>query len=88
MASPVSQPADFAARSWAAYLECVREGSYYFSVDELVAICTQAQVNVAVFKQLDEVLTYAGGGSEDRAFAWLPSWSLTITSECGAISKD
>ena len=60
-ADPVSLPADFAVRAWGAYLECIREGSYIFSVDELVAICKQAQVNVAIFKQIDDKLTYAGG---------------------------
>ena len=56
-----SEPADFAARSWQVYLECIREGSYFFSVEELVVICMQARVSVAVFKQIGDVLTFAGG---------------------------
>ena len=58
---PVEAPANFGARAWDAYLACVQDGRYYFSVEELIGICAQASVRVLVFKDIAGVLTFAGG---------------------------
>ena len=57
----VHAPVAFNTRAWNAYLDCIRQGSYFFSVDELLGICSQARVRVLVFKETDRVLQFAGG---------------------------
>ena len=42
-------------------MECLHKQNYYFSVEELIAVCLVAKVNVAVFTEEASVLTYAGG---------------------------
>ena len=64
--SPSGPPPDFAVRAWSAYLKCVTEPGYYFSVDELLAICKQASVRVLIFKEIDGVLTFQGGSDHGQ----------------------
>jgi len=54
------EPMGFGVRAWSAYLSCVQDKSYYFSVDELLAMCCQAATRVIVMKEVDGVLTFAG----------------------------
>ena len=54
-------PERFAVRAWAAYLDCVRKPSYWFSVDELLIICRNARVKLLVFKEVDHVLRFVCG---------------------------
>ena len=54
-------PMDFNLRAWSAYLECIQEPGYFFSVDEQVAMCAVAQINIACFKQIDSNLFFAYG---------------------------
>ena len=42
-------------------MECLHKKNFYFSVEELIAVCLVAKVNVAVFTEEASVLTYAGG---------------------------
>ena len=60
-ASPLEAPVDFGVRAWSAYLACVRKVSYLFSVDELLAVCTQASIRVLIFKEIEGILSFAGG---------------------------
>ena len=55
------EPEQFGVRAWNAYLMCVRNEAYFFSVDELTAICQQAGVRVFIFKHIEDSLVYAGG---------------------------
>eukprot|EP00973_Karenia_brevis_P078327 10876151-Karenia_brevis.AAC.1 len=41
------EPPLFARRAWTAYLRSIEDGSYYFSIDELIAMCCAAPVRVA-----------------------------------------
>ena len=60
-ATPVGEPSDFGVRAWSAYLICVQESSYFFSIDELLAICTQAAVRAIVLQDIAGSLKFAGG---------------------------
>ena len=42
-------------------MDCLHQKKYYFSVEELIAVCFVAKVNVAVFTEESSILTYAGG---------------------------
>ena len=42
-------------------MECLNVKTFYFSVEELIAVCLVAKVNVAVFTEEGSVLTYASG---------------------------
>ena len=42
-------------------MECLHENICYFFVEELIAVCLVAKVNVAVLTEEASVLTYAGG---------------------------
>ena len=42
-------------------MECLHHCDYDFSVEELIAVCLVAKVNVAVFTEESSILTYAGG---------------------------
>ena len=67
---------NFGMAAWPAYVECVRNGGYYFAVDELVAMCAAVNVNVLVFEQLQEVLVFANGyfgGPNEPICCKLPS---------------
>ena len=55
-----SGPRDFSPRAWQTYLTVIRQPSYYFSVDELLAMCALAGVNMAVFTQVGQELHNAG----------------------------
>jgi len=57
---PLDAPVDFCTRAWQAYLTCVTDGDYYFSADELLAICMQARARVIVFKEAEGVLKFVG----------------------------
>ena len=57
----LTEPHEFAERAWDAYVDCLQEENYYFSVDELLLICALAKVDVAVFKQNGTDLELAGG---------------------------
>ena len=46
-------PKDFARKSWPAYLRAVKNNGYYFSVDELTAMCSVAQVGVVIFTECE-----------------------------------
>ena len=59
--SPVEAPPDFGVRAWSAYLACIREGSYFFSIDELLSICMQSSTRVLIFKEVEGTLSFAGG---------------------------
>jgi hypothetical protein len=63
---PDAMPEDFGRRAWGAYLHCVQNRSYYFSPEELVAICRQAQVSVAVFEQAGEAWKLLHGSFSGR----------------------
>lgn len=55
------EPAEFASRSWPAYLHCIQKEGYYFSVEEVLVMCSQAHINIAVFTEIGGRLTYQGG---------------------------
>ena len=58
----VEKPVGFPSRAWPAYLHCIREHSnYYFSVEEILLVSARAQINLAIFQQIDNNLSYAGG---------------------------
>ena len=57
----VCEPANLSARARDAYVECVQQNCYYFSVEELLVMCAKARVNVALFKHLGNRPEYAGG---------------------------
>ncbi len=42
-------------------MECLHTKNFDFFVEELIAVCLVAKVNVAVFTEEASVLTYAGG---------------------------
>ena len=46
-------PPDFATRAWPIYLDCVKQPGYYCSIDELMAMCNCAHVNVILFQKKD-----------------------------------
>ena len=46
-------PIDFVSQAWEVYLSCVHEPSYYFSVEEVMAMCQTAQVNIMLFREVD-----------------------------------
>ena len=48
-------------RAWDAYLDALQDDAYYFTVDELLAIITTANINVIVFTQVGPALTYRAG---------------------------
>jgi hypothetical protein len=56
-----SGPPDFGDRSWPAYLHCIQKNGYYFSVDELLVMSSQKEMNIAVFTEAEGKLTYEGG---------------------------
>ena len=60
-AVPLSEPANFAERAWAAYLDSVKASSYYFSVAEMIIIASNARQNVAFFLASGCILEYEGG---------------------------
>lgn len=61
--APPSLPAvaNFGARAWPAYLEAVYSSSYFFTVDELIAICRMHGVSVAVCREVRGQLFFVGG---------------------------
>ena len=60
------RPADFAARAWPAYLQCVKKSAYWFTVEEVIILCARARVNVAIFIAEGDALTYEGGHFNGR----------------------
>ena len=54
-------PPSFFEAAWPAYLECIQSTQYFFSTTELAMICDLANVNVAIFRQIDETLSYVEG---------------------------
>ncbi len=69
-------PPDFVSRAWPAYLHCIQKSGYYFSVEELLVICAQKDMNVAVFTEAGGQLTYESGhfsGAEPLVCAKLTS---------------
>ena len=60
-AVPLGEPANFAERAWAAYLDSVKASSYYFSVSEMIIIASNARQNVAFFLANGSTLEYEGG---------------------------
>ena len=63
-----SEPYNFGVRAWNAYLDCVSQPCYYFSVDEIVGMACVAGLNLCVFQHSrDNLLQYAGGSfTNDR----------------------
>ena len=64
--APVQEPPNFASRAWPAYLACIRNHSYYFSVAEIVVIASGAGRNVAIFKSTNGNLIYEAGYYQGR----------------------
>ena len=59
--APVQEPPNFASRAWPAYLACLRNRNYYFSVAEIVVIAAGVGRNVAIFKTTNGDLSYEAG---------------------------
>ena len=59
-----SPPQSFGEGAWRAYLECIQSNGYFFSTSELALMCRIANVNVAIIKQIGDVLTYVEGHAE------------------------
>ena len=59
--APIVEPPNFASRAWPAYLDCIKNSDYYFSVAEIVVIAASVGRNVAVFKSIDGNLIYEAG---------------------------
>ena len=57
----MQEPSMFASRAWPAYIESIKDPSYYFSVAELTIIAAQAQRNVAIFKSVNNILQFEAG---------------------------
>ena len=50
---------------WPCFVDALCELQYYFSVDEVLLICTAARVNVIVFTAQGDVFAYAGDSARD-----------------------
>jgi len=49
--SSLREPVAFGRWCWEAYMECLNVKTFYFSVEELIAVCLVANVNVAVSRK-------------------------------------
>ena len=64
--APVLEPPNFASRAWPAYLACIKNSNYYFSVAEVVVTAAGVGRNIAVFKSINSNLIYEAGYFDGR----------------------
>ena len=57
----MAPPPNFGQRAWPAYLLAITRASYFFAVDELIAVCLVHDVSIAIFKEVHGRLTFVDG---------------------------
>ena len=58
---PATEIPNFTSLAWGAYIECVKNPDYYFTIPELIVLAAVAKRNVSVFTSFGLNLRYEGG---------------------------
>ena len=58
---PATEIPNFTSLAWCAYIECVKNPDYYFSIPELLVLAAVSKRNVSVFTSFNLNLRYEGG---------------------------